>query len=97
MQRCLKILTATAVVAGSFGLHAAAAEQQNREGMPWPPGVEFRATPASRIHVGMTTTEVAAVMGEATMTTSYINDGIPGQILDFASGPVPQQDQACER
>jgi hypothetical protein len=93
MKRFLSTVAAAAAMGVSFGTSAAIAGQPNpgattNARSPSPPGIDFVAVRASRLHLGMTATEVTAIMGTPAKTTDYVDGGIPKQTLDFPAEPI---------
>jgi len=85
MHRTFKLLAPTAIIGLWLTVGQAAAA-------PLPPRVNFVATPASRLHLGMTADEVIRVMGKSARQTDFaigttqirkfeLADAIHGQVI----------------
>jgi hypothetical protein len=81
MTRIFATLASVAIMGLSLTVgHAAEA--------PLPPRINFMATPASNLHLGMTADDVNRVMGKAAQETNFELDSIQMRKLEFTD-PIP--------
>lgn len=83
MKRTLQRLACVAII----GLKLTAGHAAEP---PLPPHVNFVATPASQLRLGMTADEVILVMGKAAKETDFAMGSIPMRKFEFAE-PIPGQ------
>jgi hypothetical protein len=78
---------AALVLAGAIGLTIRVGHASNDVEAPLPPRVDFLATPASKLYLGMTAEDVDRVMGKAAKETVFVAQGANVRTLVF-SGPI---------
>src|SRR6516164_3983342 len=83
MNRTFNML-ASAAISGLLLTGGHAAES------PLPPHVNFVATPASQLHLGMNADDVTRIMGKAAKETEFAVDSAQIRKLEFAGG-IPGQ------
>jgi hypothetical protein len=83
MNKTLAVLTSGAI--NGLALTAGYAAET-----PLPPRVDFVATPAGQLHLGMTADDVIRIMGEPATETDFAIGSTQIRKLEFA-GPIPVQ------
>ena len=96
LKRNLRMIVIAVTAAASVGISPLMAREPNQSAglkveLPSPPQIGFAMVPASRLHLGMTATELTSIMGEASKATVWIDGGIEFRRLDFRAGPIPSK------
>ena len=91
MMMALAVMSAATL--GAPPLPAAESSQELAQalGAPLPPRVDVVPVPVSRLHLGMTASEVTRIMGNAAKTESTVVGGIEMRSLDFTAGSIPSR------
>ena len=78
----------TLAAASAIGLSIMAGRASDGVKAPMPPKVDFSATPASQLYLGMTAQEVSRILGEPLRETVVVAEGTSVRRLEF-SGAIP--------